>query len=86
MARGTKLVVSARSEPGLDSLVDEIRQIGGEAIAMPADVADFEQVKAIALREILASNHGRITIPPGWKPIPRQSGVRSPLPCSEPSG
>ncbi|MDP8934216.1 MAG: SDR family NAD(P)-dependent oxidoreductase, partial [Cyanobacteriota bacterium] len=41
VARGAKLVVSARSEPGLDSLVDEIRQIGGEVIAVPADVADF---------------------------------------------
>jgi NAD(P)-dependent dehydrogenase (short-subunit alcohol dehydrogenase family) len=47
-ARGAKLVVSARSEPGLDSLVDEIRQMGGEAIAVPADVTNFEQVKAIA--------------------------------------
>lgn len=47
-ARGAKLVVSARSEPGLDSLVDEIRQIGGEAIAVPADVTNFEQVQAIA--------------------------------------
>jgi hypothetical protein len=32
--------------------VDEIRQIGGEAIAMPADVADFEQVKAMADKAI----------------------------------
>jgi len=29
-------------------LVDEIRQMGGEAIAVPADVTNFEQVKAIA--------------------------------------
>ena len=58
MARGTKLVVSTRSEPGLDSLVDEIRQIGGGAIAMPADVADFEQVKAIADRAI--QQYGRL--------------------------
>lgn len=57
-ARGAKLVVSARSEPGLDSLVDEIRQIGGEAIAVPADVADFEQVKAIADRAI--QQYGRL--------------------------
>jgi NADP-dependent 3-hydroxy acid dehydrogenase YdfG len=47
-ARGAKLVVSARSQPGLDSLVDEIRQMGGEAIAVPAEVTNFEQVKAIA--------------------------------------
>ena len=57
-ARGAKLVVSARSEPGLDSLVDEIRQIGGEAIAVPADVTNFEQVKAIADKAI--QQYGRL--------------------------
>jgi NAD(P)-dependent dehydrogenase (short-subunit alcohol dehydrogenase family) len=57
-ARGAKLVVSARSEPGLDSLVDEIRLIGGEAIAVPADVADFEPVKAIADKAI--QQYGRL--------------------------
>jgi len=57
-ARGAKLVVSARSEPGLDSLVDEIRQMGGEAIAVPADVTNFEQVKAIADRAI--QQYGRL--------------------------
>jgi NAD(P)-dependent dehydrogenase (short-subunit alcohol dehydrogenase family) len=43
-----KIVVSARSQEGLASLVDEISQMGGEAIAIPGDVSDFEQVKAIA--------------------------------------
>lgn len=57
-ARGAKLVVSARSEPGLDSLVDEIRQIGGEAIAIPADVTNFEQVKAIADKAV--TQYGRL--------------------------
>jgi NAD(P)-dependent dehydrogenase (short-subunit alcohol dehydrogenase family) len=57
-ARGAKLVVSARSEPGLDSLVDEIRQIGGEAIAVPADVTNFDQVKAIADKAI--EQYGRL--------------------------
>jgi NAD(P)-dependent dehydrogenase (short-subunit alcohol dehydrogenase family) len=46
--RGAKVVVSARSESGLKSLVDEIQQQGGEAVAFVADVTDFEQVKAIA--------------------------------------
>ena len=46
--RGAKVVVSARSEPGLASLVEEIRRSGGEAIAVVADVSDFKQVKAIA--------------------------------------
>lgn len=46
--RGAKVVVSARSQAGLATLVEEITQNGGDAIAVPADVADFEQVKAVA--------------------------------------
>jgi NAD(P)-dependent dehydrogenase (short-subunit alcohol dehydrogenase family) len=56
--RGAKVVVSARSQPGLASLVDEIRQFGGEAIALPADAADFEQVKAVADKAV--AHFGRI--------------------------
>lgn len=40
--RGAKVVVSARSGPGLSSLVDEIRGFGGEATAITADVSKFE--------------------------------------------
>jgi NAD(P)-dependent dehydrogenase (short-subunit alcohol dehydrogenase family) len=46
--RRAKLVVSARSQSGLDSLVKEISEFGGEAISVPADVAVLEQVQAIA--------------------------------------
>lgn len=46
--QGAKVVVSARSESGLASLVDEIRGYGGEATYIVADVSNFEQVKAIA--------------------------------------
>ena len=46
--RGAKVVVSARSEPGLNSLVEEIQRHEGEATAIVADVTIFEQVKAIA--------------------------------------
>lgn len=46
--RGAKVVVAARSEPGLASLVEEIQNSGGEATYIVADVSDFEQVKAIA--------------------------------------
>lgn len=46
--QGAKVVVSARSQPGLESLVAEIRAAGGEATYIIADVSDFEQVKAIA--------------------------------------
>ncbi len=46
--RQAKVVVSARSESGLQSLVQEISQFGGSAIAIPADVSEFEQVQKIA--------------------------------------
>jgi NAD(P)-dependent dehydrogenase (short-subunit alcohol dehydrogenase family) len=47
-ARGARVVVSARSEKGLDSLVSEIRQNGGDALAVRADASDFEQVRRVA--------------------------------------
>jgi NAD(P)-dependent dehydrogenase (short-subunit alcohol dehydrogenase family) len=50
--RGAKVVVSARSEEGLNSLVDEIRDRGGQATAILAEVTDFEQVKAVADRAV----------------------------------
>lgn len=46
--KGANVVVSARSEQGLQSLVDEIRRFDGKATAITADVSKFEQVKAIA--------------------------------------
>lgn len=50
--KGAKVVVSARSKEGLATLVEEISAMGGSAIAVPADVADFEQVKEIAEKTI----------------------------------
>ena len=46
--KGAKVVVSARSQVGLSSVVEEIQSFGGDAMAILADVADFGQVKAIA--------------------------------------
>ncbi len=51
-AQGAKVVVSARSIPGLDSLVEEISGAGGRAVAQPADVSDFDQVAAVAQRAV----------------------------------
>ncbi|XHX75866.1 MAG: SDR family oxidoreductase [Stenomitos frigidus ULC029] len=56
--RGASVVVSARSESGLQSLVDEIHRLGGTATAVVADVAVFEQVQAIADKAIAA--YGRL--------------------------
>ncbi len=46
--RGAKVCAAARSEKGLQTLVDEIEANGGEAFYLIADAADFEQVKAVA--------------------------------------
>jgi NAD(P)-dependent dehydrogenase (short-subunit alcohol dehydrogenase family) len=56
--KGARVVVSARGEEGLNSLVEEIRGEGGEAIAVPADTSEFEQVKAVADRAV--EEYGRL--------------------------
>lgn len=56
--RGAKVVVSARSKEGLASLVEEIYQQGGEAIAVPCDASDYNQVKELA--DKAADRFGRI--------------------------
>ncbi len=55
---GAKVVVSARGEEGLHSLVDEISTEGGEARAVVADVSEFEQVETVA--QIAAEEYGRL--------------------------
>ena len=54
-ARGAKVVVNDLGRNGADSdnalsVVEEIRAGGGTAMADPADVANFEQVFAMAAR------------------------------------
>jgi NAD(P)-dependent dehydrogenase (short-subunit alcohol dehydrogenase family) len=56
--RGAKIVAAARSREGLRTLVDGIRHDGGEAMAVPADTADFDQVREVA--ETAADVFGRI--------------------------
>lgn len=57
-ARGAKVVVSARTDEGLASLVEEIKGEGGEATSFPADVTEYTQVKAVADRTV--ERYGRI--------------------------
>jgi len=56
--RGAKVVVAARSEPGLVSLVAEITAQGGDASYVVCDVVDFEQVKQVAEKAV--QTYGRI--------------------------
>jgi NAD(P)-dependent dehydrogenase (short-subunit alcohol dehydrogenase family) len=70
-ARGAKVVVNDLGQNGAPSdnalsVVEEIRAGGGTATAVPADVANFEQVSAMAARaekdwggvDILVNNAG----------------------------
>lgn len=54
----TKVVVAARTEESLDTLVEEVRRLGGEALAVPCDVSDYAAVQALAQRA--ADRFGRI--------------------------
>ncbi|NJL36997.1 MAG: SDR family oxidoreductase [Leptolyngbyaceae cyanobacterium RM2_2_4] len=56
--QGAKVVVASRSEVGLQTLVDQIKSAGGDARAIVADVAEFEQVKAIA--DSTVETYGRL--------------------------
>lgn len=56
--QGAKVVVASRSIEGLTTLVGEIHDFGGEAIAVPADVAEYDQVEAIATKTV--EEYGRI--------------------------
>lgn len=76
--RGAKLIVAARSESGLNSLVEAIREWGGEAVAVVADVSIFEQVKAIAEKAIEV--YGRLDT---WVHLPATS-VFSTFDCITP--
>jgi 3-oxoacyl-[acyl-carrier protein] reductase len=57
---GAKVIVAARNEGKLASLVTEITAAGGEAFALKLDVADAEQVKA-GFRQII-DKFGRLDI------------------------
>jgi NAD(P)-dependent dehydrogenase (short-subunit alcohol dehydrogenase family) len=49
-AQGTKVALLARGEIGLNAAAEEVRAAGGEALEIPTDMADYEQVRAAAER------------------------------------
>jgi NAD(P)-dependent dehydrogenase (short-subunit alcohol dehydrogenase family) len=63
---GAAVAVTARSAADLQSLVDEIRQDGGKAVAIPADLADVavpvrvvrQVIEALGTIDILVNNAG----------------------------
>jgi NAD(P)-dependent dehydrogenase (short-subunit alcohol dehydrogenase family) len=55
---GAKVVVAARGEAGLQSLVNEIKNAGGQAVYRVADAAKFNQVQSIA--DLAIQEYGRL--------------------------
>jgi short-subunit dehydrogenase len=55
--RGAKVVLGARSEEKLDEAVAEIRQAGGQALAVPTDVASRTEVERLANEAIATFGH-----------------------------
>ena len=49
-AHGIRVAVAARRADRLEALVERIREAGGEAIALVADVTDEEQAQAMVRR------------------------------------
>jgi NAD(P)-dependent dehydrogenase (short-subunit alcohol dehydrogenase family) len=56
--RGATLVLAARNKEALDTLVAEVERLGGEAVAVPVDVGDFDQVTELAAQAV--ERFGRI--------------------------
>jgi NAD(P)-dependent dehydrogenase (short-subunit alcohol dehydrogenase family) len=46
--RGARVALLARGRKGLQDAAREVRELGGEALAIPTDVADYDQVEAAA--------------------------------------
>jgi NAD(P)-dependent dehydrogenase (short-subunit alcohol dehydrogenase family) len=49
-ARGAKVALLARGEQGLEAAADDVKRAGGDALVLPVDVADADQVEAAAER------------------------------------
>ncbi|AGB33997.1 short-chain dehydrogenase/reductase SDR [Natrinema pellirubrum DSM 15624] len=58
--RGAKIGLLARGEDGLEGARDDVEQAGGEAIPVPTDVADPDQVEAAA--EAVENEFGPIDV------------------------
>jgi NAD(P)-dependent dehydrogenase (short-subunit alcohol dehydrogenase family) len=56
--RGAKVVVTARNEEALANCVEEIERAGSEALAVPADVVEQEQVERVVAQAV--ERFGRI--------------------------
>jgi len=58
--RGANVVLVARGEAGLDGAAGAVEKAGGSALAIPADVADFDAVERAA--EVAEARFGPIDV------------------------
>jgi NAD(P)-dependent dehydrogenase (short-subunit alcohol dehydrogenase family) len=56
--RGASVVLAARGVPALQATADEVEAAGGQALVVPTDVADADQVQALAVAAL--ERFGRI--------------------------
>lgn len=56
--RGASVVLAARGRPALEATAEEVAAAGGEALVVPTDVAEWEQVQALAVAAL--ERFGRI--------------------------
>ena len=57
-SQGARLVLAARGEAGLEAARQAVEDAGGDALAVPTDVAEFPQVEALGQRAV--ERFGRI--------------------------
>lgn len=57
---GARLVLAARDEAALQTVVEGCRQMGGQAVAVPVDVTDAERVERLA--DAALAKHGQIDV------------------------
>lgn len=58
--KGYDLVLAARQADRLEAVADEVRSLGCDALAIPTDVRDFEQVKELVEKAI--AHYGSIDV------------------------
>jgi short-subunit dehydrogenase len=56
--QGARLALAARTADRLEAIADECRQRGGQAIAVPTDIADREQCRLLVERTV--EHYGRV--------------------------
>src|SRR5256885_8174071 len=57
---GCKVALLARGRAGLEAAAREVEELGGEALAIPTDVADYDAVERAA--DQVATGFGRIDV------------------------